>query len=91
MRLIKGLLRRLGAVNELFGRIIIVGCILFMTHVVERCMDITESTGVSTYSIIQYSALFFGGELVMLIAKRISKDICTGKNTADKGRTQDCD
>lgn len=89
MRLIKEAFRRLGQVNELFSRVIILGCIIYMAWVVERCMDITRSTGISTTGIIQYSAYFFGGELVMLLAKRVTRDITAAR--ADSGRRQDCE
>lgn len=77
------LIRRLCCVNELFSRFIILFCIGYMVRVVERCMDIVENGG-SAQGIIQYASMFFGGELVLLIAKRLTRDI--GQTRTDCAR-----
>lgn len=65
-------------INELFSRIIIIFCIGYMVRVTERCLDIAEGGG-SAQSILQYAAMFFGGELMLLIAKRLTRDVGEAK------------
>ena len=75
----KSLLKRLLSVKELFSRVIILFCIGYMVRVVERCMDITEKSGASTCAIIEYAAMFFGGELTLLLAKRVTQSVGDAK------------
>lgn len=82
-RRLRELAARVFRVNELFSRIIVIFCIGYMVRVTERCLDIAEGGG-SSQSLLQYAAMFFGGELVLLITKRLTKDI--GETKAECAR-----
>ena len=91
--ILTALIRRLSRVNELFSRAIIIFCIGYMVRVTERCLDIAESGGTAHY-VLQYASMFFGGELILLIAKRLTRDV--GASKAERirimaGHRQDTD
>lgn len=60
--------------NELFSRCIIVYSIGFVTYVVLRVLSIAETEGINCYNIINATVAFFGGELLLLMLKRVFKD-----------------
>ena len=67
------------SINHFFSKAVIVFCVVYMAHVIERVIDIAEKTGVSHTQIVTAAIVFFGGELFILAAKYAFADKTTAK------------
>lgn len=55
--------------NHTFSKLIIVYCVLYMSRIIERVLNIAEHSGTSHTDIITAAVVFFGGELLILALK----------------------
>lgn len=81
--------------NHTFSKMIITYCVIFMSIVIHRIINIAEFTGISHTDIITASIVFFGGELLLLALKftfdnKANTEIKKTKLELGKGEDEEC-
>lgn len=78
--------RKLPRINRLFSKVVIVYCMLYMTRVTERVLDIAQTTehGSAAANILTAAGIVFGGELLLLAFKDVMANAANA--TVDKAK-----